>query len=73
VGGGGGAALLATCGADDAVRVFGVAAGSGAIEPRGCAARAHAGDVNAVRWHKALPLLATGGDDCLVKLWLWAE
>ena len=55
------------------MRVFGVAAGSGAIEPRGCAAGAHAGDVNAVRWHKALPLLATGGDDCLVKLWLWAE
>ena len=73
--------LLATCGADDALRVFSLAAGTaaaagegsaGVVVLRGEVAAAHAGDVNAVRWHPSLPLLASGGDDHMVRLWRWA-
>ncbi len=38
-----------------------------------CSVRsAHAQDVNCVSWNRAVAgLLATAGDDCLVKLWQW--
>ena len=68
-----GLALLATAGADDALRVFSVpaAGGEGGLVERGAVAGAHKGDVNAVRWHKCEPVLASGGDDNLVHLWRW--
>ena len=73
----GGEALIATGGADDAVRVFrAAAAAGGASGAPQCAAAvhpAHGGDVNCVRWHPREPLLATAGDDGQVRLWAWAE
>ena len=74
----GGEGLIATGGADDAVRVFRAAplggGGGGGAPAREAEARgAHAGDVNCVRWHPREPLLATAGDDGEVRLWRWEE
>jgi WD40 repeat protein len=73
----GGAALIATGGADDAVRVFRApqCTPGGAAHPALAAEvpRAHAGDVNCVRWHPREPLLATAGDDGVVRFWRWTE
>lgn len=64
---------FATCGADDAVRIFWQRQGAPLqFEAAYTHARAHAGDVNCVRWHPRDPsLLFTAGDDALGKLWRW--
>ena len=67
-------ALIATCGADDAVKVFSVEGRDGGgveLVERAHLPAAHAGDVNAVRWHNSQPLLASAGDDCAVRVWKW--
>jgi WD40 repeat protein len=48
----------------------GGAGGDVSLEQEVSVAKAHAGDVNCVRWHPRQPfLLASAGDDGLVKLW----
>ncbi|CAM9660728.1 unnamed protein product [Ectocarpus sp. 4 AP-2014] len=74
-GGGLGAPCLATAAADDALRVFYESGeGDGAafgldVEVK----NAHAGDVNCVRWKPSgRGILATGGDDELVRVWSYS-
>ena len=73
----GGGGLVATCGGDDAVRVFRVAEGGegGGVVAVAVAELpgAPAGDVNSVRWHPREATLATAGDDGDVRLWQWVE
>ena len=65
-----GAGSLATCGADDALVLFSFDVVSGALAKLGSVEGAHAGDANAVRWTPAAPeLLATAGDDGVVRVW----
>lgn len=69
--------LLASGGADDRVVVYRAEGSGDDLSYSVIAARtAHAGDVNAVRWGRAPPvahLLATAGDDGLVRLWTLRE
>jgi len=70
----GGDGIIATCGADDSIRLFkvdGELSEGGAINITHLPSQphAHSGDINSIRWHGTLPLLASAGDDCLVKLW----
>jgi WD40 repeat protein len=69
----GGEDLIATGGADDAVRVYRAGARGAAPALAAEAPRAHGGDVNCVRWHPNEPLLATAGDDGAVRLWSYAD
>ena len=74
---------FATCGADDAVRIFRQAdTGAAAAEVPNPAPvsycevyvhpHAHSSDVNCVRWHPRDPaLLFTAGDDSVGKIWRW--
>lgn len=65
--------LLASAGGDDTLRVWRLAEG-GTLGEVASAAAAHAGDVNAVRWHpREARLLATGGDDACVRIWRLVE
>lgn len=72
-----GPALIATGAGDDCIRVFRESEGSSAqsdspsFDLELTAAAAHAGDVNCVAWAPAQNglLLASAGDDCLVKIW----
>jgi len=80
------AGLIATGSGDNAIRVFQEESGKGA-DGKGCAFRevacvesAHASDVNCVRWAPATndaavagQLLASAGDDGLVKIWRLLE
>jgi WD40 repeat protein len=57
--------FLATSGSDNAIRVFTAAPLAVAVE-----IEAHAGDVNCVAWCPTQPfLLASAGDDFMVRLW----
>ncbi len=63
--------LIASGAGDNNVRVFNAAAAGVpcVAEQR----QAHAGDVNCVRWNpKVAQLLASGGDDNVVRLWTFA-
>jgi WD40 repeat protein len=79
---------IATAGADDCIRVWcagaGGADGSLVLVEAAVVAGAHAGDVNCVRWQPPRQsvawgapwgsfVLASGGDDCLVRLWAFTE
>ncbi|KAH8060619.1 hypothetical protein JL722_4730 [Aureococcus anophagefferens] len=58
---------VASGGGDDRVSVYGLGAGFARLAD---APKAHDGDVNPVRWSPAdATLLATAGDDALVKIW----
>ena len=58
---------VASGGGDDRVSVYGLGAGFARLAD---APKAHDGDVNSVRWSPAdATLLATAGDDALVKIW----
>lgn len=73
--------ILATSGADDCVRLYRVGAAGGekgaatttSITTLTTLHKAHEGDVNVVRWHRTLPVLATGGDDGAIKLWRYKQ
>lgn len=65
-------ALIATGAGDDCIRVFSdhVPGEKGVFSLVGCREHAHSGDVNCVRWSpRERGLLASCGDDQLVKLW----
>jgi len=80
---------IATGGGDNSIRVYqrregkesggeGNGTGDGVADEeytlRAEQRRAHAGDVNCVRWHPSRPeLLASAGDDGLVKVWTWVD
>jgi hypothetical protein len=66
--------ILATSGADDCVRLYSVGGSKGApITTLSTLHKAHEGDVNVVRWHRTLPVLATGVDDGAIKLCLFKK
>lgn len=50
-----------------------VARGTWAITPLVHVPNAHRGDVNVVRWSKGNDMLASGGDDGVVRLWAWRD
>ncbi|KAF0700046.1 Aste57867_9432 [Aphanomyces stellatus] len=61
--------LVTGCG-DDGIRVFQTNATTGKFELAFHQVRAHAGDVNCVRWSPVFDdILVSTGDDCLVRLW----
>mmetsp|Transcript_19691 Transcript_19691/g.62618 ORF Transcript_19691/g.62618 Transcript_19691/m.62618 type:complete len:240 (+) Transcript_19691:253-972(+) len=68
--------LVTSCGADDTIRVF---KEDGSNNSQNFflvheAHKAHAGDINCVRWSPADPsLCASCGDDGVVKVWHWGE
>lgn len=70
---------MATCGGDDAIRVFKEDASAGDIHQPSfnlvaTVNKAHAGDVNSIAWHPKIPgLLASCSDDGSVKLWQFKD
>jgi cytosolic iron-sulfur protein assembly protein CIAO1 len=73
-----GPALIATGAGDDCIRIFRESEGSScrsdtpSFDLDLTAAKAHAGDVNCVAWapcQQQQLVLASAGDDCLVKIW----
>ena len=61
---------IASCGADDALVILSFDVDSGALAKLGRVDACHAGDANAVRWNPACAdMLATAGDDGVVRVW----
>ena len=61
---------VASCGADDALVILSFDVESGALAKLGRVDACHAGDANAVRWNPACSdMLATAGDDGVVRVW----
>jgi WD40 repeat protein len=62
--------LICTCGADDAIKLFKFDQTHEKLIPIGNVQSAHAGDVNCCSFHPTDPtLLASAGDDKVVKIW----
>eukprot|EP00906_Rhabdomonas_costata_P037142 RCo052212 len=66
--------VIISAGGDDSLRVFeetsrDLKVGTSSWTQTVCVEKAHRTDVNCVRWHPTEPILASAGDDGLVKIW----
>ena len=64
--------LLITGSADDAIRLFSLEDLNGespSMTLRYTEPKAHSSDINCVKWHPSLPILASCGDDGVVRIW----